>query len=426
MNKNGILIYIDPGTGSMLFTILIGLIGTGMFLIKKLWLKLKFRLSGGKISVSEETMPYVMFSDSKNYANTFKPICDEFERRGIESYYWTASSDDPLLNEKYDHVKCEFIGDGNKAFAKLNMMHADICLSTTPGLNVYQWKRSKDVRYYVHVMHSAATVLLYRMFGIDYYDALLLTGDFQTQEVRELESVRKDTPKEIETVGCIYLDELKKKYDDKLSTSSSTEGKTVLLAPSWGETAILKKYGDRMISALINTGYTIVIRPHPQSMRSEKEMIDRLIKAYPESDKLKWNFDADNFNALNSADIMITDFSSVILDFALVFDKPVIYTEYEIDKSVYDAAWIDHPLWQEEMFPRLGMPLNEDNISDLRSIIDTAIDNREYETARQQARKEAWMHIGHSTELTVDYLINKRSQMIPHNNDQSNQYYKEI
>jgi hypothetical protein len=231
MAYNSILLYIDPGTGSMLFTILIGLVGTAMFLARKLWLKLKFRLSGGKATVSEEDVPYVIFSDSKNYWNTFKPICDEFERRGIDVVYWTASPDDPALNEKYEHVNCEFIGEGNKAFAKLNMMRADICLSTTPGLDVYQWKRSRNVKYYVHIMHSAATTLLYRMFGMDYYDALLLTGDFQMKEVRELEEVRRDPQKEIEVVGCVYLDSLKNKLDEAGQIQRTTDKKTILLAP---------------------------------------------------------------------------------------------------------------------------------------------------------------------------------------------------
>ena len=411
MAYNNILLYIDPGTGSMLFTILIGLVGTVMFLAKKLWLKLKFRLSGGKATISEENVPYVIFSDSKNYWSTFKPICDEFEKRGIDVVYWTASPDDPALDEEYVHVKREFIGEGNKAFAKLNMMRADICLSTTPGLDVYQWKRSRNVRYYVHIMHSAATTLLYRMFGMDYYDALLLTGDFQAKEVRELEEVRKDPQKEIEVVGCVYLDGLKNKLDEVGQIPRETDKKTILLAPSWGEAAILKLYGNRLIDALIKTGYRIIIRPHPQSIRSEKDMIEKLMKDYPETEDLEWNNDTDNFDVLRRADLMITDFSAVILDFALVFDKPVIYAEYDLDKSVYDAAWIDHPLWQEEMFPKLGKALKEEQFDDLKSIIDSMISSEAFASGRETARDEAWMNIGHSAELTVDYLVRKSTQL---------------
>ena len=41
-------LYIDPGTGSMLFTIIIGLISTLIFAFRGKFLKLKFLLSGGK------------------------------------------------------------------------------------------------------------------------------------------------------------------------------------------------------------------------------------------------------------------------------------------------------------------------------------------------------------------------------------------
>lgn len=409
--NNKILMYIDPGTGSMLFTILIGLVGTAMFFVKKLWIKLKFRLSGGNTVISDESIPYVIFSDSKNYWNTFKSVCNEFEKRGIEAVYWTASPDDPALNAKYEHVKCEFIGEGNKAFARLNTMNADICLSTTPGLDVYQWKRSRDVKYYVHIMHSAATTLLYRMFGLDYYDSLLLTGDFQVEEIKELEEIRKDPEKETKVVGCTYMDELKRRLDESGPLERKDDIKTLLLAPSWGDTAILKVYGERIIDALVKTGYKVIIRPHPQSLRSESDMIDKLKQKYPENEKLEWNFDNDNFSVLRESDIMITDFSSVILDFAVVFDKPVIYAEYDMDKSIYDAAWIDHPLWQERVFPKLGATLREEQLNDLKEIIDDVLSSDAYTAGRDQARKEAWMNIGHSAERTVDYLVNKRSEL---------------
>ena len=38
-------LYIDPGTGSMLFTILIGVIGASIYSIRMLIIKLRFKLS---------------------------------------------------------------------------------------------------------------------------------------------------------------------------------------------------------------------------------------------------------------------------------------------------------------------------------------------------------------------------------------------
>lgn len=42
------MFYIDPGTGSMLFTILIGVIGAAIYALRNSWVKLKVLLSGGK------------------------------------------------------------------------------------------------------------------------------------------------------------------------------------------------------------------------------------------------------------------------------------------------------------------------------------------------------------------------------------------
>lgn len=73
-------LYIDPGTGSMLFSILIGVVSTLLFFGQRLFMKIKFFVSGGKsVKISSTKIPYVIFSDHKCYWNVFKPVCDEFE-----------------------------------------------------------------------------------------------------------------------------------------------------------------------------------------------------------------------------------------------------------------------------------------------------------------------------------------------------------
>ena len=147
------LLYIDPGTGSMLFTILIGIVGFLVYLFKVFWIKLKFLFTSGKQNKMEgNKIPYLIFAEVKRYWEVFKPICDEFEKRGIDVVYWTSSPDDPALEQKYEHVKFEFVGEGNKAFAKLNLVNASVVIATTPGLEVYQWKRSKFADHYIHIL----------------------------------------------------------------------------------------------------------------------------------------------------------------------------------------------------------------------------------------------------------------------------------
>lgn len=404
-------LYIDPGTGSMLFAILIGIIGALSYLFKNWLVKLQFILSGGKkVETNADKIPFVIFSDDKRYWNVFEPVCREFDQRGVDIVYMTASPDDPALNNPYEHIKGEFIGEHNKAFAKLNFLNAAIVLSTTPGLDVYQWKRSKTVQYYVHMLHAANEVAGYRMFGIDYYDALMLSGEYQVKDVRFLEKKRGLPEKELVKIGIPYMDEMAARL--QADNHVEPHERTVLLAPSWGESAIFRKYGGKIIDVLLKTGYRVIVRPHPQSFTSEKELLEGIMKKYPESDRIQWNRDNDNFEVLKCADILISDFSGVIFDFSLVYDKPVIYADTEFDNSPYDAWWLETPYWTFTALPRIGQKLTADNMDSLKEMIDDCLTDPKYARGRQEVRAETWEYKGEGAKRAVDYLLNKYQELI--------------
>lgn len=403
--------YIDPGTGSMLFTILIGAISVAVYWLKGVFIRSKYLFSRdkSKITAQEASLPIVIYCDDKRYWNTFKPICDELEKRKQKAYYLSQSEDDPAFKNDYEFVKCEFIGEGNKGIARLNTLSADLFLSTTPSLDVYQWKRSKNVKYYIHVLHMPNDVTSYRMFGIDYYDALILSGAFQEKQVRQLEELRKLPPKELKILGLPYLDELSKR---RKSAKQDDDKVTVLLAPSWGPSGILSRYGSKMIDALIATGYEVIIRPHPQSFVSEKPLMDELMNAYPD---LEWNRDNDNFEVLNRSDIMISDFSGVIFDFSLVFDKPVIYADVSFDKGIYDAWWLEDEMWTFEVLPKIGSKLESDDLDNMKQLIDGCLNNKELQKSRREVKKECWANPGKSASLIADYLIEKHQEITGNN-----------
>ncbi len=402
-------LYIDPGTGSMLFTILIGVIGASIYSIRMLFIKLRFKLSGGKVEANTKKIPFVIFSDNKRYWSVFEPVCREMNNRGKEIVYLTMSEDDPALNCPYENVKAEYLGSENKAFTRLNFLNASIVLSTTPGLNVYQWKRSKEVDYYVHIPHAASEIILYRMFGIDYYDAILLSGEYQANDIRNLEKLRKLPQKELYKIGIPYMDEMALRLEKQ--GPAEEHPKTVLLAPSWGQSAIFSVYGGKILDVLLKTGYKIIVRPHPQSFVSEKEILDKLMKEYPDSEQLEWNRDNDNFEVLSRSDILISDFSGVIFDFSLVYDKPVIYTDPKFDVSLYDAWWLDTPLWTITALPRLGRELTAENMGDLKTLIDSCLNDPSYAEGRGSVRSETWEHKGDGAVRTADYLIRKYEEL---------------
>lgn len=399
-------LYIDPGTGSMLFSIAVGLISVIWFGLRKLYMFLKYRTAGKTDSNKKDI---VIYGEDKRYWTIFKGILDEFEKRKVKVTYLAGSEDDPLLEQKYEFVDTEVIGLGNKAYARLNFLNAHIVLATTPGLDVFQWKRSKEVDFYAHMTHSICAGTTYQMFGTHFFDAVLLSSDAFIKMNRELEEKRNSKPKEILSVGCTYMDYMLYRRDNlpKMDNSYKKDTLSVLVAPTWGSYGLLSKYGSDFISSLTATGFDITIRPHPQSFISETELIDDLMKKFPESDKLHWNRDADNFDIMRRSDLLISDISGSIYDYSFIFERPILYTELNMDMSQKDEAWLDEPYFGKVLIPRLGKELKKESFGELKQLINDLINNTEYRDSIIAARDEYWQNRGAASVLVVDYLIDK-------------------
>lgn len=405
-------LYIDPGTGSMLFSILIGAAATLFFLGKAAILKLKLLFSAKKNGVATTDTnykKYVVYNEGMQYWNVFKPVCDEFEKRQIELTYYTSAEKDPCFEQNYKYVKPEFIGEGNMAFVRLNMLSAGVVLMTTPGLQVYQLKRSKNVKHYSHVLHMPNDATTYRLFGLDYFDSVLLTGDYQKTDLQYLENARNITKKELVTVGCSYLDILAEKI--KSIPEEYNHNFTVLVSPSWGSVGVLSKYGEKLLDPLAKTGWNIIIRPHPQSKKSEKEMLDRLEARYKDNANIVWDYERDNIYSLKKADIMISDFSGIIFDYTFLCDKPVIYVADNIDLRPYDAYDLGKELWQFETLKKMGIKLDENNFENIAEVIKNASDSKELSEQRKFAKETAWMNIGNAGKNIVDFMIQKEESL---------------
>ena len=396
-------LYIDPGTGSALFSILIGAAATVYFLGRALIIKLKVFFSGGKtVNAASADHSFVIYNEGKQYWNVFKPVLDEFENHKTSVLYLTSAQDDPVFDTSWNFVKSEFIGEGNRAFARLNMLRAGICLMTTPGLDVYQLKRSKMVKHYSHLLHAPSDATIYRLFSFDYFDSVLLTGDYQAEDIRTLERQRNIPEKKLITVGCSYLDVYAEKF--KNLPVEENHPFTVLVSPSWGASAILTRYGEKLLDPLSASGWRIIIRPHPQSKKSEAAMLERLHERYKETKNIEWDYERENIYSLNKADIMISDFSGIIFDYMFLRDKPVLYVSQNFDLRPYDADDIEHELWQFKTVKEAGIELREENFPRITEVIKNAGDSESLKTARRKARETAWQYPGEAGKRVFDFM----------------------
>ena len=320
----------------------------------------------------------------------------------------------------------EYIGVGNKAYTHLNMLNADICVLTTPSLEVLQIKRSRGVKHYCHIVHSL-TPMTYRTFGVDYFDSVLVTNEVQENFVREVENAHNIKRKYIAIVGSTYLDELAilcesiKDSTHPLTPSArageSNAKPTILVSPSWGKETLLSKYGLRLLEPLAKSPYHIIIRPHPQSLigKAESSNIKHLQDSLKDYKNVEWDIGTPNVLAFAKADLMIGDFSSVIFDFVCLVGKPVITLDFSFDSAGYDLADIYDEsnigeFWTFRALKQIGGKISENDFANLQNIIDSTLKSNINKDALDLIAKTLWQHPHNSgIQSTIEILKIEKS-----------------
>ena len=395
-------LYIDPGTGSALFSIVIGVAAAGYFLVRGLFLKLGVLFFRKKQNI-ESQYKYVIYAEDKRYWSFFELILNEFESRNIEVHYLTSSHDDPVFSSNYNYIKGKYIGKGNKAYAFLNFISADFLLTTTPHLDVFQWKRSKNVKHYSHMIHMAGGCVLYQLFALDYYDSILIPNEAEISEIREIEKMHNVKEKQLIVTGNTFLD----RYAKKINNIPKEEPHifTVLVSPSWGKSALLEVFGEKLLDPLSKTGWRIIIRPHPQSLISEKHIIDLLTEKYISNSNIEWDYNHENIYSLSKADIMISDFSGIIYDFVFLFDKPVIINVQDLDLNIYDAQDLEQEPYYIKSIKNIGMQIDGSALNNIKETITNLVQNSQMQSNRSEVKANMWKYQGESAKRTVDFIM---------------------
>jgi len=399
--------YIDPGTGSMLLSLVLSIVGTLFFIFNLLIIKLK-RLFFIKNKI-ENKFPIVIFSEGKMYWKIFKPILDEFEKREKTVTFLTCNEDDYVFDENYKYINAKYIGTGYSAMSKMAFLKADICLMTTPQLDVLQLKRSKFCKNYVHIFHSISSSNDYRLFALDFYDTVLCDAEFQINDIRAIEKKRQLPAKDLKIVGSPYMDYLEKCLNK--SDIQKNNNFTILIAPTWGQDGLLYKYGSKLIDKLVKDNYNIIIRPHPQSLIVEKNIIKKLENQYSSNKNITFDYDNNNLISMAKADIMISDFSGIMFEYAFLFNKPILYQNSKMNDEIYDYSELGIKPLRYSVLNDIGVELTENNIDSIDKIVEELRNNEKIFQQINNAKNLFWAEQGIGAKNVVNYLIQKQKDI---------------
>jgi len=392
--------YLDPGTGNMLLSMIIAFVATGLYASKNFIFKFRYYIGVlfGKKVKQKNKFGLVFYNEGSQYCSTFYPVLKNLKKLNVEFSYLYSNKDDYIVSE-IEGINSHYIGRGNKAFLYLNSLNATMCVMTTPGLDVLQIKRSRGVKHYCHINHSAAGVAGYKVFSLDYFDSVFVQCEHDKVFIKKLESKRKTHKKDIRIIGTPYMDLQLEKIQN--IDSKKTGLKTILISPSWGEHGLLAKYGEDILGTILqNCDYEIIVRPHPQSVKYEKSIVENLQTKFEKYSNLVWDLKHDGLESMVKSDCMISDFSGIILDYKFLFEKPVISIPSFKSYDGLDYISKDKQFWYIRLYHDITYTLEKSDITNLHHILDKVLQQQSVKNINE-IKKIYSPYFGDSSTKTV-------------------------
>lgn len=366
MIVNSVLLYIDPGTGSLLVSLVVGFVISIIYSVKGLFYKaLNLFFGANKNAISDFSGKIVFFSEGKSYWRVYKSVISEFIDKNQEFVYLSADEEDEGLLLTNDCVETHYIGNIRQAIFVLNQLKAKVCVMTTPQLDVIALKRSKDVDHYCHIIHSPTDIHAYKKFAFDYFDSVLCSSEAQINNLKFLEYERNSLPKQLLRTGCTYY--------DVFSSESKNKGDSILLAPTWGDRTFFKYCGKEIIHNLLEGGHNVIFRPHPQSWISDKEVLEDIVISFGSNPNIIIDKEVGGENAISQSKLLICDITSgMLFDMAFVYRKPIVAIKFNWNDGGYESSSLIKETAAIDLLKDVGEVVNSEDVKDISSIVEKA------------------------------------------------------
>lgn len=357
----------------------------------------------------------VFYSEKNGFYKYYQNIIEEIIRRtNIVVHYITSDPLDEVFELESEQFKPYYIGS-NRMIVLMMKMETDIMVMTTPDLENFQLKRSyvqKDIEY-IYVPHDVnSSNLTFHKNALDHFDTIFTSGFKNKAEIAEREQKFNLPVKTLVEWGSGVIDNMTRDYEamikEEADRSREDSRKTVLIAPSWQKDNILDSCIEEMLDQLVTTKYHIIVRPHPQYVRHFEGRIDALAAKYQEYGVV-FQKDFSSNKTVYMADLLVTDWSSISLEYAFSTLKPVLF--------INTPMKIVNPDYQElttvpidiELRDKVGISLAVESIkSEIIRVVDKLLQDEQFSKDSMRRLKEEYIyHTGESGKIGAKYIIDQ-------------------
>ena len=160
---------------------------------------------------------------------------------------------------------------------------------------------------------------------------------------------------------------------------------------------------------LADAHFKVILRPHPQSWKIEREMLEKIKKDLRDYENILWDKENDGALAMEVADVLISDTSNIRMDFALLYERPVITLKMNIpDLETFEVSDMD-TVWMQEAETKIGIVINKEEVKDIVSFTKKLIQEKQ-SADFSYFRSENVCNFKQSGQFIADYLIRQGNE----------------
>ena len=353
--------------------------------------------------LSDEDRTIVFYAENKASMNHFRTLITELtEVKGLKICYVTSVKNDNILSSNNEKILAFFIGDGiarTKFFIELK---AKILIMDMPDLNSFHIKRSKVFPvHYIYIFHSMFSIHSYlRKGAIDNYDTIFCVGKHHLDEILEIEKIYDLKPKKLIEYGFGRLDTLLKEKNEIRQNDFGE--KLIIITPTYGKDNFLKICGIETIDILLDSNFKVLLRPHFRIFQETPELIDKIKKKFENHKNFRLENGVISKEDFHSSKCLISDWSGISMEYAFVFERPVIYID--VPQKIMNDEMEKIPLIPLEVSIRekIGFLVDNKKLEKLPEIIH-GIDNESSRQIKNICSKTVF-NIGKSAEVGAEHI----------------------
>jgi len=355
--------------------------------------------------LNDEQRSIVFYAENKASMNHFRLLISELTKeRNFQICYVTSVKNDPILSINDKNILAFYIGDGAVRVRFFIELKAKILIMDMPDLGSFHIKRSKIFPvHYIYIFHSMFSVHSYlRKGAVDHYDTIFCVGEHHKREILETEKIYGLKPKKLVDYGFGRLDTLLRERNNFKKEKLNTEN-LIIIAPTYGDNNLLKICGVKLIRTLLDSNFKVLLRPHFRIFKESEDVIRIIRDKFQNNNNFLLEEGTIKPEIFHSSRCMISDWSGISLEYAFIFERPIIYIDVPKKELNAEVDKISLQPIEVSIREEIGYLVDPNNLTEIPNIISKINDESRAEQIRD-IRSKTVFNIDKSASIGADYI----------------------